>query len=291
MRPIFLEWGSLLKTVLQLPHRVGIAFTHAAVQDATDAVVDVLHIKGHAISPELMDHTQGTRGMDADILVRHAQVGLLFTTLEDIEWELYSDFEEGSSFEHAATLSHPRLASLDVHRRFPGISVHPDVAFDRLWQDRTTQTIAGITCTVPSVTAQRLILLLNTARGGSGHRDRGIAWDNATNEEKRAVRELARELDAEVALASAIGELDRWKHRREYAMWHYLSTGTGSAAQLWWARIKAERTVVASIRRGFRLVLPTPHRMDLAARRELSPRELAAAYWRRVKGFFQRRRR
>lgn len=272
-------------TVVQLPYRVGVAFTHAAVQDAADGVVDALHIKGLAIAQELTDPLKrSSRGTDADVLVRPSHVGLLRTTLEAHGWSLYSAFEDGSSFEHATALSHPKLASLDIHRGFPGITVDPAVAFDRLWRDRATQTIAGIDCPVPSVTAQRLILLLNTARGATAHRDVTHVWQEASEAEKQSVRALAKELGAEVAMAAAIGELHHWTHRRDHDMWYYLSTGTGTAAQLWWARTKAERTPWASLRRGFRLVLPTRHRMRLAAHRELTHGELVAAYWQRVRG-------
>ena len=38
-------------------------------------------------------------------------------------------------------------------------------------------------------------------------------------EERAEIRELAKQLDAEVALAAAIGELDRYRDRPEYELW------------------------------------------------------------------------
>jgi hypothetical protein len=266
-----------------LPRRVGIGFTHAMVQTVlAGADLEVLHIKGPALSRLYGDRPVIRQSMDTDVWVRASLAGEVLSALQKDGWDLRIPFEDGSSFEHAATMTHRALPSLDVHRQFPGIGVAPEIAFERLWRDRTTQLIAGIECTVPSLTAQRLILLLNTARGGSSHDDRNLAWLRATDQERQAVRDLAAELNAEVALAAAIGELDRYRDRREHDLWHFLSTGTGTPVQLWWARVRAEGNPPSGLRRGLRLIFPTPHRMRLAAGRELTIPQLIGAYAARI---------
>lgn len=252
--------------------------------------MDSLHIKGPSVhsslSPNVANDEPGGVGvrksMDADILIRPSNVSSFFAALKAHAWRVSVPFEDGSSFEHAATWVHPYVAPLDVHRGFPGIGIEPEAAFERLWRDRITHEIAGIECWVPSIAAQRLILLLNAARGGSSHSDVETAWEAANETQRQAVRDLARELDAEVALAAAISELDRYTDRREHDLWLLLSTHSGTPVQLWRARVKAEGNLPAGIRRGFRLIFPSRRRMEFAAGRDLPGFCLAQAYVQRL---------
>lgn len=282
---------------LELPTSAGVSFAHAAVQViAVGRVIDVLHIKGPAVrnlilaedtlddaaSGHFTEKLVARRSIDADVLVRPSQVERFLEAVGQHGWRLSVPFADGSTFEHAATLVHPSLAPVDVHRRFPGVGLDPEEAFDRLWRDHSTQAIAGIDSWTPSVAAQRLILLLNAARGGSNHDDRDVAWNRATAGEQEEVREIARELRADVALAAATGHLEEYADRREHDLWELLSAGAGTPFQRWRARIRAETNPVKAVRTGWRLLVPTSHRMSLEAGRDLVGLDLLRAYVQRL---------
>lgn len=282
-----------------MPRSVGIRFAHAAVQVlAVEHGIDVLHIKGPAVDESLLrlavraaaDADGAPPGRlartssDADVLVRPSHVSRLMEVMHEHGWTTRYRFEDGSAFEHAATLMHPYLAPLDVHRWFPGVGLDPEAAFDRLWRDRHLATIAGQPCAVPSVTAQRLILMVHAARGGvAGHRDVTRSWVDASDTDRSQVQRLATELRAEVAVAAATGRLDDFRSHREHALWALLSSGETSRLKLWAARVRAAPTTREAVRTGIRLVLPNPHRLAQALGRPPTARELAAAYARRAR--------
>ena len=211
-----------------MPLSVAVRLAHASAQAiAEDHGIDILHIKGPAVDPEVI--VAARISGDADIWVRPLQAPDLLTRLERRGWELLYPFEDGSPFRHAATLKHPALGYLDVHRFFPGIRLAPDDAFDSLWAGRHVVAIAGYDCAVPSRDAQRLILLLHAARA---YRQRGSEverlWSQAPEQARRATDALARDLDAEVALAAVTGRLDEHTERREHALWTELVRGDAS---------------------------------------------------------------
>lgn len=200
-----------------LPFGVLVDFTHADVQAiAADHGVDLLHIKGHALDPTLRrpwpDASTGEirTSIDADVLVRPSHVSRFAAALVAHGWRRLFDFADGSAFEHAATWSLDRLASLDVHRYFPGIEIDPEQAFDILWSARGSIQIAGITCPVPDLSAQRLIVVIHAARGRSSRddADRGRAWDSLSDSEREEIDQLAERLGARVALCAGTGRLE-----------------------------------------------------------------------------------
>ena len=280
-----------------MPLDVGIRLTHASIQAlAEDAGVEVLHIKGPTLHPDLLERVEASadlgdalartvprRSSDADVLVRPSHLPALVRAMRAHGWVTKFDFEDGSAFEHAATMRHPQLALVDVHRAFPGIGVDPERAFDRLWADRVETRIAGYPCPVPGLTGQRLILLLHAARMNSENLgDIRRSWTDGTASDQQAVEQLARELSAEVALAAATGTLDRFRLRREHGLWAALSTGETSRRRLWWARVRAEPTVARAVRMAVRLVVPNPRRMTEWLGRPPTRGELARAYAERI---------
>jgi hypothetical protein len=207
-----------------MPISVGIRFTHAALQVlAEDNGIDLLHIKGPAVDDRLLavvptadplseaPEVVARHSVDADVLVRPAHVDKLFEVMHRHGWTTAYQFADGSAFEHAATLTHPVLSPADVHRRFPGIGIDASTAFERLWEERHAVPIAGTPCPVPSLRAQRLVLIVHAARGGAlTHSDIQRSWYFATEEERAAVQHLADELGAEVALAAGTGRLEEY---------------------------------------------------------------------------------
>jgi len=218
----------------RLPRDVGVRLSHATVQAIADREgIEVLHIKGPVVDETLRladlrttggdvpMQPRGRDSVDADVLVDPDQAGPLITALGRHGWQLAWDFDEGSLFAHAATLQHPFLPHVDVHRWFPGIERDPASAFAILLEGADRVALAEFPCQVPAMDTHRLILLLHAARSrrSGGPRDVSKYWTGATAERQVAVRQLAERLDATVALAAAIGELDSVRHHRSYRLW------------------------------------------------------------------------
>ena len=264
-----------------------VAFAHAAVQViAEDHDIDLLHIKGPAIDHSLQripgagDASTIRLSADADVLVRPEHVTRLSEALSRHGWRRHFDFDDGSPFGHAATWGHDRVGFLDVHRFFPGIELDPPTAFETLWQDRGRQAIAGITCDVPALTAQRLIMIVHAARG-RGLRDRSdidVAWTAVTEVDRQAVEALAEKLDARVALYAGTGRLAELQDAHSYPLWRELTHPSPSLLSMWWARVRAEPDMLSGARKGVHLILPNTHRMETWLGRPPTRREVASAY-------------
>ncbi|WP_353953341.1 nucleotidyltransferase family protein [Knoellia sp. S7-12] len=261
-----------------MPWSVGIRFSHAALQAlADDHDVDLLHIKGPAVDDTLGGGTR--QSIDADVLVRPTHVDRLIAAMHSHGWTTQFLFEDGSAFEHASTLVHPFLAPVDVHRRFPGMDGDPAAAFDRLWNDRHVTDLAGMPCAVPSVTAQRLVLIVHAARGGRlPHADIERSWTSSTPDEREAVIALAANIGAGVALAAGTGRLDEFVGQPGHELWRVLSTGERSRAKIWAARVRSAPTKRAAVRTAIRLIVPNRHRMQTSLGRAPTTREVATAY-------------
>jgi Uncharacterised nucleotidyltransferase len=232
---------------VSVPLSVRLRFGHAAVQHLADEIgVDLLHIKGMAVDPELRLSMQ--RGSDVDVMVRPEHVARLDRALREHGWRLYSTFEFGSPFGHAQTYQHDSWGYIDIHRFFPGIRLAPTRAFDRLWADRATRAIAGVGCPVPSLPAQALLLILNAGRSRATDRpDVMVAWRDATDERQGQIEALVADLDAPVAFSAAVGGLERHRGERDYRLWKITSEG-GSRSEEWWARVRAAPTIAAAVR-------------------------------------------
>lgn len=252
-----------------------VLFGHAALQFVADAHgIDLLHIKGYALDPSL---TRESRiSTDVDVVVRPAHVARLLDALQTNGWVRSVGFQAGSPFGHAATLHHELWGYADIHRFIPGINRPASEAFDTLWAARKTLTIAEFRCPVPGPTAQRLIQLMHAAR--SEHRIRAsgdidTAWGQASPAQQQDVRRLAASLDAEVALAAAIGELEHYQHRRDYALWRSVSQG-GTRTGEWWARIRAAPNVGAALRIAARAPLVNVEHLAVQLGRRPTTREV-----------------
>jgi len=210
--------------------------THAALQRTADrAEVDVLHIKGPATRSSL--RTGRHDSSDTDVLVRPAHLDRFLAALAADGWTLFTGFEEGSPFGHAANYTHPSWTYADVHRKLPGPLLDADDVFDVLWRDREHAEIGHCRCTVPSLAGQVVVQTLHAARShGSEHAD---AWDLSAPEVQDDARALARELKAETPLAAAIGELDAHRDAPDHALWEYWSSSESDRLDEWAARYRS----------------------------------------------------
>ena len=255
---------------------VRVRIIHGGLQRiADDAGTRLLHIKGPAVAEELLDRrttvdssgekvevTVPRGSSDADILVHPADIKAFLAAVQQHGWVKKTSFNSGSAFGHALNIYHPKLGNADVHRYYPGL---PEDAFEDLWAHHGATELGSVECPVPSVHAQRLILLLHAARSGPGHPDVDRAWTRASDDERASVRALAREMGAELGLAAALDELDGWEHHPEYLLWKHYREANPSRLHEWHARWKAARGLRAKSRvaRSFVFFDPASLESDL----------------------------
>lgn len=270
---------------------VRVSLIHGVLQRIADtAGVRLLHIKGTAVDPALLDvrtvvDDDGTtreirlpRGSsDADVLVHPSDVKAYLAALQRHGWTRKTSFYSGSAFGHATNIYHERLGNADIHRYYPGI---PEDRFDRLWADREVTLLGNVECHVPSLPAQRLILLLHAARSGPNHPDVERAWARADDDERAQVRLLASQLDAGLGLAAALDELDGWEHHHEYLLWKHFREADPVRLHEWKARWRAARTLrgKARVARSFLFFDRAVLESDLGrepTREELTKRKFA----------------
>lgn len=277
-----------------IPTGVRLRLAHAAVQFmAEQAGVDLLHIKGEALDASV--RRPGRTSTDVDVLVRPADVAALIRVLRDRDWELRGGFHASSAFEHSATLHHPVWGYLDVHRRYPGFTVEDGEAFDVLWRDRVPWQAAGRRCFVPDLPAQRLVLLLHSARSAGSMRalaDTEQAWTTISPEAQAQVTALAERLGAQVALAAATGSLSAWRDDPAHDLWRVLSTG-GTRLDEWRARVHAAPTVRSKAALLGRATLVNVEHLSMVRGRPPSRREIVVEFfarpWRGLREELRRR--
>lgn len=267
---------------ISIPLAVRIELCRAAVQTIADRQgVRMLHIKGAAVDPAIRPRARS--GTDVDVLCDPARIGEMHRRLREHGWRLHSTFDDGSPFAHAQTYWHPDWGYLDLHRRFPGIGIADDEAFALLWRDHRPHTCAGRSARVPSVDAQVVLLMLNLARRSEDHGGEvERVWAEQSGDDRARRIRLVRELQAEVALAAATGELERYRHRREYALWKAVSEG-GSRTREWWARVRAAPTAREAMRIVVRAPRPNLSRLTRELGREPTGRDVATAVLRRAR--------
>ncbi|MDR2322635.1 MAG: nucleotidyltransferase family protein, partial [Microbacterium sp.] len=220
----------------RVPAWANVHLSHAMVQRVADgAGVDLLHIKGPATDAALRPAMH--RSGDVDVLVRPAHLDRFTAALEAQGWSLYTGFEEGSPFEHAANFRHPTWSFVDVHRALPGPRADPEAVFERLWRDRGTAPIAHRPCTVLSPAGQVLVQTTHAARSQGS--ERADAWARCGEDVQREVRALAAELQATTALAAGIGELEQHRDAPDFALWTFWSRRDGDRLDEWSARFRS----------------------------------------------------
>lgn len=272
-----------------VPVQLGVQLAHASVQQIAHAAgIDLLHIKGPATHPQLLPiEPNGTGRLkristDADVLVRPGREDELVGLLQAHGWRVVTTFTDGSAFHHASSLWHEYLGYVDVHRKFPGFGAEASVVFEALWSDRISLEIAHQPCPAPCLTAQRLILILHTARGGRTD-DLRLAWHCATEQERREVQNLVARLKAEVAFGVALGDFESGRHAAEYDLWRLYATGAqGDRWAEWGARLRAAPGLRGKLRElGVMLRVSRGH-LEMELGHRPSRREMLWAFGRRI---------
>lgn len=231
---------------VSIPLAARVHLAHAVVQHlAESAAVDLLHIKGPALLPDLRPPSRGSS--DVDVLVRPSHLHRLVWALEAAGWTKRSDFATGSVFAHAANWWHDDWGYVDVHVHWPGVRLEPETAYEVWSATPGTQDVAHVPCPVPDRIGQLLVLVLHAARSVD-RSDVDYAWSRADEDQQTAVRRLAHTLDADVALAAALGELENFRDDPSYELWRLMSSGGGTRLAEWRARFIATRGARGRVR-------------------------------------------
>ena len=189
-------------TELALAEAVPLA--HALVdQVARDVDVRVLFIKGPAAVAQGLREPRTS--LDVDALVDPARRHLLAARLTELGWVDEHPYTSPTVLPmHSLTHRHRAWpCELDLHDRFPGFFADPQLVFERLWEGRTTVTIAAREIPCPDPAGQALVMALHALRdpqvAAKAHELSDLAdrvFRTATPDSLRHLAELARDLGA-----------------------------------------------------------------------------------------------
>ncbi|APF40457.1 nucleotidyltransferase family protein [Neomicrococcus aestuarii] len=221
------------KDIVPLPLEVRVRMTHALIAViCRENGIDVLHIKGHS-APDGFYRPNRTSS-DADILVRPTQAKLLVSLLTANGWKTVTTFESGSIFQHATALWHTVWGYVDIHRSFPGISIHPDEAFQEFWSRRSSKSIAQQQCNVPDSVDHALLIAIHAARDPSrGNSDVEYLKLRLEDEWQKVVARST-EMRAETPFAIATQRTlpANVESSRDFLLWRALANGDDRLALL-----------------------------------------------------------
>lgn len=124
-------------------------------------------VKGPAL------HHQGLRERehsgDVDVWCDPARWDELAAALAPWGWEREPDPWRGTSVHHTATMTPTSWGcEIDIHRRFPGLTLDDSEAFEALLGFSTTMRLAGVAVSIPCRDAHAVIFALHTVRPSVG---------------------------------------------------------------------------------------------------------------------------
>lgn len=123
-----------------------------ATQLADAVGVRALAIKGPVL--QLQGVRAERQSADVDILVDPSAYEQFIDALKEREWSVMPHTAASALPHHSQTARHGTWpCELDIHHRYPGISLPPPVAFERIWASRSSVTIAGVDVPTPSAVA------------------------------------------------------------------------------------------------------------------------------------------
>ncbi|MFW0182953.1 nucleotidyltransferase family protein [Rothia sp. CCM 9417] len=248
------EQSAQTSAVSDVPLALRISLSHAYFQHlANRHGIDILHVKGYAFAQEV--YRQGRVSTDVDLLVRPEHLQKLIEAAQSDGWEIIARFETGSIFEHAMTLYHGSWGLVDIHRYFPGIGDAQGSAFETLWQQRRTREIAHYPCYLPSLTDSRIFVVVHGARTENEYKaDIEYLRKTLSPGQWQDMRDRLPALDAELAFAAALQELDSFRDHPDYLLWKSVSEKTSTYIR-WKARFMHAKGFRAKTRVVFSIVM------------------------------------
>ncbi|MFJ2550878.1 hypothetical protein [Microbacterium sp. NPDC087591] len=150
---------------------------------AKQAGIDIIFIKGPVL------HAQGLRlkvhSGDVDCWVRPGDEKILIEAMQQWGWRAARTAFDGTVIAHSQALRPGAWGcEIDVHTRFPGMTVDATAAFDLVLASSVNQTFAGTDVRVPSRAVHAVIYALHELRPVSGAR-------HTEEQMQRAVHALA----------------------------------------------------------------------------------------------------
>jgi hypothetical protein len=135
---------------------------------SAEANIDLVFIKGPA------QHAQGLRERehsgDVDVWVRRVDRGRLADAMVPWGWTPIVGIFTDTPVTHSQTLNPgPWGCAIDVHTRFPGMTVRDDEAFELVRGTATKWNYAGVTGQVPDTATHAVIRALHDLRPQPGH--------------------------------------------------------------------------------------------------------------------------
>lgn len=177
-----------------VPVRLRAHLAHAPLQAiAEECGSGVRNIKGPSLHPSICPSGRSRVQAD-DVLARAAHLKLHLDGLRRSGWQEVTRLTSGGLVEHSTNWNHGELGHADVHVRFPCMGIEPESPFDPLSDGRGSNDIAHRSCTVPSLKAQRLSLLLHAGRA-ERKVDIAVARTIGTDSERSQVRALEQRAD------------------------------------------------------------------------------------------------
>lgn len=264
----------------EIPLGIRLRLSHANFQFlAEQNSIDLLHVKGYAFGEDT--YRPGRQSTDIDVLVRPAHVDSLVEVLTNTGWKILTRFETGSIFEHAMTVYHPSWGLVDIHREFPGLGYSPEHTFERLWEQRREKPIAAYRCSLPSLIDSQIIVLVHAGRSRTvGNPEVDFIMSRASGEEWAQIQARVAELDAEVAFAAAINELERYKDQPDYLLWKSVSEETPDHVQ-WRGRLRMANGLVAKARVLCKIFVVNRDHLAMELGYEPSRKEIWQRFYRR----------
>ncbi len=258
-----------------------VRLAHGVVQVIADSVgADLLHLKGPAFEPRFRS---GSVSVDADVLVRPSHLERLVAAMRDHSCEQLTTFETGSAFEHAENWHHPGVGSIDLHRKWPGATVDPELAFDILWEHRRATWLAHRRCASLDESGQLAVVVLHAARSNVGGRGIGLPpWEGADEELRCRTRALVARLGAQLAFSVGIGELDAVRDDPGFELWaSFYDENQWDKLSEWHGRLRSASGARAKARVTAKLVTVNRLHLRMSLGREPTARDIASAWLRR----------
>ena len=221
--------------------RESVLVTSALIQWVADqAGIRILHVKGPA-AEIVLDFPR--TWSDVDVWVDPARMSDFMAHLEKVGF-IAGPKTPNSGWSHSVDMMPGPLwgARADVHRRFPGITVGDQAAFERLWADRGTLSLGGYPCTTPDRVGHALLIGLHAARSPEGSTkwvEATSAWDALETEERPFLKRLAADLKAESALGVRWDEFSSHSSDRDREYWTAVAARDANA--VWWYRFLQAR--------------------------------------------------
>ena len=256
--------------VVRAPREERLLLGAAAAQWCADSIgVRVLHIKGFTVQ----EFVPGRAYCDVDVWVDPSREVDYLACLEQAGFELgYSRVQRGFESHATDVLAQAFGVKIDVHVEFPGIDVPAQEAFESLWRERRSQTVAGHQLACPGRVDNALIIALHAARtpAGSGHvREATTTWHALTQSEQADLAARAHALRAESVLGLSVPTFAAALDPRDVEYFETIRSGK-SRTQVWVARIRHERSWRRKMELAVGILEPPVHHGESHPRNRLA---------------------